>query len=54
MAALQHLPADSSPEAIASLLDADGALILDDVIGAAEIALSVAAGMVAALGRERA
>ena len=38
MAALQHLPADSSPEAIAALLDSDGALILDDVIGAAEIA----------------
>jgi hypothetical protein len=34
---LKHLPADAAPEAIAALLDSDGALILDDVIGASEI-----------------
>ncbi len=38
MPALKHLPADAAPEAIAALLDSDGALILDDVIGASEIA----------------
>ncbi len=32
MPSLQHLPADTSPEAIAAILDIDGALILDDVI----------------------
>jgi ectoine hydroxylase-related dioxygenase (phytanoyl-CoA dioxygenase family) len=38
MPALKHLPADAAPEAIAALLDSDGALILDDVITAPEIA----------------
>ena len=38
MPSLKHLPADAAPEAIAALLDSDGALILDDVIAAAEIA----------------
>jgi ectoine hydroxylase-related dioxygenase (phytanoyl-CoA dioxygenase family) len=38
MPALKHLPADAAPEAIAALLDSDGALILDDVIAAPEIA----------------
>jgi hypothetical protein len=38
MPSLKHLPADAAPEAIAGLLDSDGALILDDVIAAAEIA----------------
>src|SRR5580658_465227 len=37
MPALKHLPADAAPEAITALLDSDGALILDDVIGASEI-----------------
>jgi hypothetical protein len=37
MPSLKHLPADAAPEAIAALLDSDGALILDDVIAAAEI-----------------
>ena len=32
MPELKHLSADASPEAIAALLDADGALILDDVL----------------------
>ncbi|HUO12701.1 MAG TPA: phytanoyl-CoA dioxygenase family protein [Caulobacteraceae bacterium] len=32
MPTLQHLPADASPDAIAALLDSDGALILDDVL----------------------
>jgi ectoine hydroxylase-related dioxygenase (phytanoyl-CoA dioxygenase family) len=38
MPTLEHLPADASAEAIASLLDRDGALILDGVLGAAELA----------------
>jgi len=37
MPALKHLSADAAPEAIAALLDSDGALILDEVIGAPEI-----------------
>jgi hypothetical protein len=32
MPSLQHLPADAAPETIAAILDADGALILDDVL----------------------
>jgi ectoine hydroxylase-related dioxygenase (phytanoyl-CoA dioxygenase family) len=35
---LSHLPADAAPEAIAALLDGDGALILDDVMSPAQIA----------------
>ena len=38
MPALKHLPANAAPEAVAALLDSDGALILDGVIGASEIA----------------
>ena len=38
MPALKHLPADAAPEAIAPLLDSDGALILDDVLAAPQIA----------------
>lgn len=34
MPTLKHLPADAAPEAIAALLDSDGALILDDVLSA--------------------
>src|ERR1022692_1144348 len=37
MPSLRHLKADASPEAIAALLDRDGALILDDVLPRAEI-----------------
>jgi hypothetical protein len=37
MPALKHLPADAAPEAISALLDSDGALILDDVLSAAEV-----------------
>jgi hypothetical protein len=37
MPGLKHLAADAAPEAIASLLDTDGALILDDVLPAAGI-----------------
>jgi hypothetical protein len=37
MPSLRHLNADAAPEAIAALLDSDGALILDDVIGVSEI-----------------
>ncbi|HUZ12914.1 MAG TPA: phytanoyl-CoA dioxygenase family protein [Caulobacteraceae bacterium] len=33
MPELKHLAADAAPEAIAALLDGDGALILDDVLG---------------------
>ena len=38
MPVLQHLPADAAPEAIAAILDQDGALILDDVIPPAAVA----------------
>jgi ectoine hydroxylase-related dioxygenase (phytanoyl-CoA dioxygenase family) len=38
MPSLQHLPADASGGAIAAILDADGALILDDVLTPAEVA----------------
>ncbi len=38
MPELKHLPADVAPEAIAALLDTDGALILDDVLAPAETA----------------
>src|SRR5579872_777103 len=38
MPALEHLPADAAPEAIAERLHGDGALILDDVLDAAGIA----------------
>ncbi len=38
MPVLKHLPADATPEAIAALLDSDGALILDDVIAPPEVA----------------
>jgi ectoine hydroxylase-related dioxygenase (phytanoyl-CoA dioxygenase family) len=38
MPSLQHLPADSSAETIAAILDADGALILDNVISPAQVA----------------
>ena len=38
MPSLQHLAADAAPEAIAALLDSDGALILDDVIAPPEVA----------------
>jgi len=37
MPSLTHLPADAAPEAITALLDSDGALILDDVLTAAQI-----------------
>jgi hypothetical protein len=36
MPSLQHLAADAAPEAIAALLDSDGALILDDVLTPAQ------------------
>ncbi len=35
---LKHLPADAPAETIAAILDADGALILDDVLDAAGVA----------------
>ena len=38
MPSLQHLPADAPTETIATLLDSDGALILDDVLDAAGVA----------------
>jgi hypothetical protein len=38
MPALQHLAADATPEAIAALLDSDGALILDGVLDASGLA----------------
>ena len=38
MPSLQHLPADAAPEAIAAILDSDGALILDDVLTASQVA----------------
>jgi ectoine hydroxylase-related dioxygenase (phytanoyl-CoA dioxygenase family) len=38
MPSLEHLPADASAEAIAALLDRDGALVLDGVLAAAEVA----------------
>jgi ectoine hydroxylase-related dioxygenase (phytanoyl-CoA dioxygenase family) len=38
MPELKHLPPDASPDAIAALLDADGALILDDMMGADQMA----------------
>src|SRR5579871_2047024 len=37
MPSLVHLPADAAPEAIAELLDRDGALILDDVLAREEV-----------------
>ena len=37
MPALKHLPADAAPEAIAAILDSDGALILDDVLAPADL-----------------
>jgi len=37
MPALQHLPADADAAAISALLDADGALILDDVLTGAQV-----------------
>ena len=37
MPSLQHLPADASAETIAAILDADGALVLDDVIPQAQV-----------------
>jgi ectoine hydroxylase-related dioxygenase (phytanoyl-CoA dioxygenase family) len=37
MPSLKHLPAGASPEAIAAILDSDGALILDDVLDRASI-----------------
>ena len=37
MPTLKHLPANAAAEAIAALLDADGALILDDVLTGAEV-----------------
>lgn len=37
MPALRHLAADADPAAIAALLDTDGALILDDVLPAAQL-----------------
>jgi len=37
MPGLTHLPADAAPETITALLDSDGALILDDVLTAAQI-----------------
>jgi ectoine hydroxylase-related dioxygenase (phytanoyl-CoA dioxygenase family) len=38
MPSLQHLPADAHADAIAALLDSDGALILDDVLDGAGVA----------------
>ena len=38
MPSLKHLPADAPPEAIATILDIDGALILDDVIRLEQVA----------------
>ena len=38
MPTLQHLRADTAPEAIAAILDSEGALILDDVIAPAQVA----------------
>lgn len=38
MPSLKHLPADAPADQIAAILDADGALILDDVLTAAEVA----------------
>jgi ectoine hydroxylase-related dioxygenase (phytanoyl-CoA dioxygenase family) len=38
MPTLQHLPADAPAETIAAILDAEGALILDEVIPAAQVA----------------
>ena len=38
MPSLQHLPADAAPETIAEILRADGALILDHVAPAAQVA----------------
>jgi ectoine hydroxylase-related dioxygenase (phytanoyl-CoA dioxygenase family) len=38
MPTLKHLPADAAPETIAAILDADGALILDDVLSPADVA----------------
>ncbi len=37
MPTLQHLPADAGAERIAAILDSEGALILDDVLSAAEL-----------------
>jgi ectoine hydroxylase-related dioxygenase (phytanoyl-CoA dioxygenase family) len=37
MPSLQHLPADTTPEAIIAAIDADGAAIVDDVIGPAQV-----------------
>jgi hypothetical protein len=38
MPSLKHLPASAAPDEIAAILDSDGALILDNVLGEAEIA----------------
>ncbi|HZZ86772.1 MAG TPA: phytanoyl-CoA dioxygenase family protein [Caulobacteraceae bacterium] len=38
MPTLKHLPADADAKEIAAILDSDGALILDDVLTAAEVA----------------
>jgi len=38
MPTLKHLPADAAPEMVSAILDADGALILDDVLSPADIA----------------
>jgi len=45
MPSLQHLPADAGAETIAAILDADGALILDNVIPPSQVA-----GVMAELG----
>jgi hypothetical protein len=37
MPSLQHLPADTTPEAVIAAVDADGAVIIDDLIGAAQV-----------------
>ena len=37
MPSLKHLAADAAPETISEILDSDGALILDDVLAAADI-----------------
>ncbi len=42
MPSLQHLPADAPSEAIAAILDTDGALILDDVIPPEQVAAVMA------------
>ena len=42
MPTLKHLPADTPAETIAAILDTDGALILDDVIPASQVAAVMA------------